>query len=353
MIIHTLYLGEFRQIFYTLRAFDKKSYEGTFVRTLVKASYIVASKPVCTGIWAGTSISYWCKACVLNGKTSLFGCAYVRDKQPGGAGIKGFLYRVLVLNVRHAHQWDNSDSLSCADHGNDFRTGHGAMLHVQYDIIHSGIAEYFYKLFARYLENGSDGSASAFKQRVKIISLYMPHYLLGDRLERGGLCLDPALCGKTLNVGCAEETVDLRNLVNDVCRIIGLGNRSAVADDHDVGADGAASGNNGLYLVNAVVKSKSGLGTDGTLGGKTHVGDENIGTCLSHGLRLFGVEHVRAGQHVKLMRLAYHLYLKTVAHAGLLKILAEYAVDKTDGREVLHAVEALCLELTEVNVHPA
>ena len=51
------------------------------------------------------------------------------------------------------------------------------------------------------------------------------------------------------------------------------------------------------------------------------------------------------------MRLAYHLYLKTVAHAGLLKILAEYAVDKTDGREVLHAVEALCLELTEVNVH--
>ena len=60
--IYTIYLSDFRQIFYTLRAFDKKRYEGTFVRTLVKASYIVASKPVCTGIWAGTSISYWCNA---------------------------------------------------------------------------------------------------------------------------------------------------------------------------------------------------------------------------------------------------------------------------------------------------
>ena len=37
--IYTIYLSDFRQIIYTLRAFDKKSYEGTFVRTLVKASY--------------------------------------------------------------------------------------------------------------------------------------------------------------------------------------------------------------------------------------------------------------------------------------------------------------------------
>ena len=53
------------------------------------------------------------------------------------------------------------------------------------------------------------------------------------------------------------------------------------------------------------------------------------------------------------MSLGDHVDLKAVAHAGLLKVLAEHAVDKAHGREVLHAVEALILQLGQVLLHDA
>ena len=103
----------------------------------------------------------------------------------------------------------------------------------------------------------------------------------------------------------------------------------------------------------AVIKGERGLGADGALGGKTHMGNEYVRTGFGHGLCLLGIEYVGAGEHVKLMCLSDHLDLKAVAHAGLFEVLAEYTVDQADGREILDAVEALILELLEVDVHHA
>ena len=78
---------------------------------------------------------------------------------------------------------------------------------------------------------------------------------------------------------------------------------------------------------------------------------QNIRARLGHCLRLLRIEYVGAGQHVQLMGFAHHLDLQAVAHAGLLQILPEDAVDQADRREVLHSVEALRFELLEVDVH--
>ena len=51
-------------------------------------------------------------------------------------------------------------------------------------------------------------------------------------------------------------------------------------------------------------------------------------------------EHVRSGQQVEFAGGGDHLHLEPVAHAGLLEVLPEDAVDQTDRREVLHAGEA-------------
>ena len=56
--------------------------------------------------------------------------------------------------------------------------------------------------------------------------------------------------------------------------------------------------------------------------------------------RLVGVEDVGRGQQVERVGRADHVDLEPVAHAGLLEVGAEHAVDQADGREVLHAGEA-------------
>ena len=81
--------------------------------------------------------------------------------------------------------------------------------------------------------------------------------------------------------------------------------------------------------------------------------DKAVRARFGHCTRLLCVEDVGAGHHIQLMRLADHIDLKAVAHAGLLQILAEHAVDQADGREVLHAVKALRLQLLQVDVHHA
>ncbi len=69
-----------------------------------------------------------------------------------------------------------------------------------------------------------------------------------DCLEGRGLSLYAALCRKALDGGSAEEAVDLGDLMDDVRSVARLCNGAAVADDHNVGAHGAAGGDNGLYL---------------------------------------------------------------------------------------------------------
>ena len=53
------------------------------------------------------------------------------------------------------------------------------------------------------------------------------------------------------------------------------------------------------------------------------------------------------------MGFADHVNFQTVTHAGLFQILTEYAVNQTNGREVLNTAETLILQLLQVNVHNA
>jgi len=77
------------------------------------------------------------------------------------------------------------------------------------------------------------------------------------------------------------------------------------------------------------------------------VGDEDVGAGPGHVRGLLLVEHVRRSEQVHLMREADHVDLEAVAHAGLLEVGAEHAVDEADGGEVLDSGEADVLHLLE------
>ena len=64
---------------------------------------------------------------------------------------------------------------------------------------------------------------------------------------------------------------------------------------------------------------------------QAHVRDDDVGACARHVGGLLLVEHVGAGEHVKLVRLADHVHLELVTHARFLEVLAERAVDEADG----------------------
>ena len=126
-----------------------------------------------------------------------------------------------------------------------------------------------------------------------------------------------------------------------------------MADDERVGVDVLHDLHDAGDDLHAVVERARGLGADRAAGGEAHVRDDDVGAGLGHRGRLLLVEDVRAGEHVELVRLGDHVDLKAVAHAGLLEVLAEHAVDEAHGREVLHAVEALVLQLGQVLLHDA
>ena len=100
----------------------------------------------------------------------------------------------------------------------------------------------------------------------------------------------------------------------------------------------------------AVVERLGRLGADAATGGEPHVADDDVGTCLGHRHGVVGAEHVRRGEQVEVAGGGDHLDLQPVAHARLLEVLAEHAVDQPDRREVLHAGEAEVAELAEEGV---
>ena len=80
---------------------------------------------------------------------------------------------------------------------------------------------------------------------------------------------------------------------------------------------------------------------------------EDVRARLGHRVRLLDREHVRRGEEVLLAGEADHVDLEPVAHARLLEVLPDRAVEQADGGEVLDAAEAEPLELVEEDVHQA
>ena len=80
---------------------------------------------------------------------------------------------------------------------------------------------------------------------------------------------------------------------------------------------------------------------------RPEVADDDVGAGARHRLRLFLVEDVGRGEEVQLVGGADHVDLEPVAHAGLLEVGAEDAVDEAHGGEVLHAGEAELAQLAQ------
>ena len=108
----------------------------------------------------------------------------------------------------------------------------------------------------------------------------------------------------------------------------------------DVGVDRPGGVVQRLDALDRLVERDARARADRAACRQAHVRDEHVRAGLGHRARLVRGEDVGRGQQVELARLADHLDLEAVAHAGLLQPGAERAVDEPDGREVLHAGEA-------------
>jgi hypothetical protein len=126
-----------------------------------------------------------------------------------------------------------------------------------------------------------------------------------------------------------------------------------VAEDDDVGPPAQRRLGDRLDALRAVLERQRGLGADGAARGQAHVGDDDVRAGVGHGLGLGLVEHVRRGQHVLGASQPDQVDLQAVAHAGLLEVLADLAVEEAHGREVLDAGEAQGLEVVEERVEQA
>ena len=144
-----------------------------------------------------------------------------------------------------------------------------------------------------------------------------------------------------------------RAALENVGRVLRQGDRTAVAEHDHVLPDPPGLGCDGAHTLRRLLQRKGGLGADRAAGGQAHVGDHDVGPGLGHGAGLGLVEHVRGRQHVLGTGEADHLHLEPVAHAGLLQIGPDPAVEETHGREVLHAREAQRLQLVEEVVEEA
>ena len=135
--------------------------------------------------------------------------------------------------------------------------------------------------------------------------------------------------------------------------VLRLGDRPAV-DQHDhVAPDPQRRLGPGVDQRRAVRELERGPGADRAAGGEAEVADHDVGAGLRHRRRVVLAEHVGRGQQVLGAGLGDHVDLEAVAHAGLLEVRPEDAVDQADRREVLHAGEAHRLQLVEEDVHEA
>jgi len=124
-----------------------------------------------------------------------------------------------------------------------------------------------------------------------------------------------------------------------------------VTDDEEVGVDRAAGRGELHDAVDRLVHRQRHARADGAAGCQADMRHQHVRTRLSHRHGLVGVEDIRSGQQIQLMRLRNGLDLLVVAHAGGFQVGTEVAVDQADGGEVLDAGESHLLELLEEDGH--
>ena len=168
-----------------------------------------------------------------------------------------------------------------------------------------------------------------------------------DCLERANLLGDRPLGGEPLDRARTVEAVHATAVADDELRVGRLRNRPAVADDQHVAIHAAGGIGDGLNPHDAIVERLRALRANRTARRHAHVRDDQIGAGIGHALRLGGVEDIRRGEQVHLVRQPDDVHFELIAHAGFLEGLPHVAVEQADGRKVLHAGKAERLQLFE------
>src|SRR6266850_751434 len=174
-----------------------------------------------------------------------------------------------------------------------------------------------------------------------------------DRLEFTNLSGERALDRKTLHRRSAVEAVTFARVFHDEIGIIRLGDGTAVGQNQDVRIDAERRCRPGIYLFRTVFEPGRGVRTDRAAGGQAEVANDDVGARDRHCGSLALAEYIGRRQHVLVMRLGDHVDLQRIGHSGFLEIGAEYSVDQSDGRKILHAGKAERLQLIEETVHVA
>src|SRR6516162_8619319 len=132
-----------------------------------------------------------------------------------------------------------------------------------------------------------------------------------------------ALRGQALDARGAEESADAMGPAEDVLYVVGLGNRTPMAKDHNFWTDGDGCCLDSLNLRDRLIETEGCPGADCPFGGQSHVRDQKVCACICHGRCLLLIEDIGTGEQVKIMRSRNHLNFLVVSHAGFLKTLAE------------------------------
>src|SRR5215208_466357 len=173
----------------------------------------------------------------------------------------------------------------------------------------------------------------------------------GNRLEAAHVLGHRDLGRQALHRRGAEEADDAVGVREDVCGVVGLGNRASVAQDENLRVDTLRGVVHRLHELHRLRECLRRFGADRTAGGEPHVRDEDVGACLGHRGCLVLVEDVRGREEFALVSEPDHLDLEAEAHPRLLESAADRAVEKADGGEVLDAAEADPAQLVEEHGH--
>src|SRR5262245_29357824 len=164
--------------------------------------------------------------------------------------------------------------------------------------------------------------------------------LAPDAFEPLGRLGQGHLGGQPLHAGGAGKAVAPPAIAQDVARVRRARDGPDVAEHDDVGVHRAGRLGPGVDLAHAVLERYRGLRADGTARGEPEMADHDVGARLGHvPCGLLG-EDVRRRQQVEGARGSDHLDLEGVAHARLLELGTDRAVEEAHGGEVLHTGEA-------------
>ena len=125
-----------------------------------------------------------------------------------------------------------------------------------------------------------------------------------------------------------------RDDVGGVCR---SRDPAPVAQHDDVGTDLCGRRRPARDPLDTFVEGQGRRPADGAAGREPDVADEDVGTGGRHRPRVVLAEDVRRREQVERGGRPDEIDLELVAHAGLLEVLAEHAVDEANRREVLDA----------------